>query len=109
MAIDHNGPDAPYPGPEEQAPETGAVHGSGLEQTESEPKQGAGEKWSEKRPEDWNPPPGDPGSGQDAQDDAAQKAGPDEGEVPLPADDESPIEEEMRDVDANNSVSSEHP
>ena len=32
-----------------------------------------------------------------------------EAEVPLPPDDESPIEEEMDDVDANNSVSSEHP
>lgn len=30
-------------------------------------------------------------------------------EVPLPPDDESPIEEQMDDVDANNSVSSEHP
>lgn len=30
-------------------------------------------------------------------------------EVPLPPDDESPIEEQMDDVDTNNSVSSEHP
>ena len=30
-------------------------------------------------------------------------------EVSLPTDDESPIEEQMDDVDANNSVSSEHP
>ena len=30
-------------------------------------------------------------------------------EVPLPVDDESPVDEEMIDVDANNSVSSEHP
>ncbi|MHC8314975.1 hypothetical protein [Pseudomonas sp. LB3P31] len=30
-------------------------------------------------------------------------------EVPLPADEESPVDEEMADVDANNSVSSEHP
>ncbi|MHC8321151.1 hypothetical protein ACYZT4_10700 [Pseudomonas sp. GB2N2] len=30
-------------------------------------------------------------------------------EAPLPADDESPVDEEMLDVDAVNSVSSEHP
>ena len=33
----------------------------------------------------------------------------DEPEVPLPADDEGPVEGDMSDVDANNSVSSEHP
>lgn len=33
----------------------------------------------------------------------------DEPEVPLPADDDSPVDEDMSDVDANNSVSSEHP
>lgn len=32
-----------------------------------------------------------------------------EPEVPLPADDEAPVDEEMADVAANNSVSSEHP
>ncbi|WP_339473897.1 hypothetical protein [Pseudomonas fluorescens] len=32
-----------------------------------------------------------------------------EPEVPLPVDDEAPVEEDMSDVDANNSVSSEHP
>lgn len=32
-----------------------------------------------------------------------------ETEVPLPADDEAPVDEEMADLDANNSVSSEHP
>ncbi|MFY0729844.1 hypothetical protein [Pseudomonas sp. NFX15] len=32
-----------------------------------------------------------------------------EAELPLPADDEAPVDEEMEDVDANNSVSSEHP
>lgn len=32
-----------------------------------------------------------------------------ESEAPLPADDESPVDEEMLDVDAANSVSSEHP
>jgi hypothetical protein len=56
MVIDNNGPEAPYPGPDEKAPDTGKGHGSGLEQAESEPKQGTGE-----RPEDWNPPPGNPG------------------------------------------------
>ena len=30
-------------------------------------------------------------------------------EVPLPADDEAPVDEDMSDVEANNSVSSEHP
>ncbi len=102
------------------APDPGAGHCSGLEQAESEPKQGVGEKWSENRPEDWNPPPGNPGSDQDAQverdngtartdEDKLQQRGSREGEVPLPADDQSPVDEEMRDVDANNSVSSEHP
>jgi hypothetical protein len=33
----------------------------------------------------------------------------DQPEVPLPADDESPLDEDMTDVDAANSVSSEHP
>lgn len=33
----------------------------------------------------------------------------DEPEVPLPADDEAPVDEDMSDVEANNSVSSEHP
>jgi hypothetical protein len=32
-----------------------------------------------------------------------------EPEVPLPPDDEAPLDEEMADVDATNSVSSEHP
>ena len=64
MADDNNGPEVPYPGPDEDAPDTGEIHGSGLEQAESEPKQGNGE-----RPEDWNPPPGNPGSDQDAQTD----------------------------------------
>lgn len=33
----------------------------------------------------------------------------DESEVPLPPDDEAPLEEDMSDVDATNSVASEHP
>jgi hypothetical protein len=33
----------------------------------------------------------------------------DEPEVPLPPDDEAPVDEEMTDVNANDSVSSEHP
>ncbi|MVV48085.1 hypothetical protein EJA72_07475 [Pseudomonas sp. PB120] len=33
----------------------------------------------------------------------------DEAEVPLPPDDETPVDEDMTDVVANNSVSSEHP
>ncbi|MEW7859804.1 hypothetical protein AB2M95_28210 [Pseudomonas chlororaphis] len=32
-----------------------------------------------------------------------------EPEVPLPANDDAPVDEEMIDVDVNNSVSSEHP
>jgi hypothetical protein len=111
MTIDHNGPDAAYPGPAAAAPETDVGHGSGLEKTESEPKQGVGEAWSQKRPEDWNPPPGNPGSDQDAQlerENGTARTNKDV-EVPLQGDDEAPIEEEMKDVDANNSVSSEHP
>lgn len=71
--------------------------GPGLEQTESEPRQGVGEAWSEKRPVDWDPPPGNPGSDQDGQLDRDN------------SDDEGPTEEEMEDVQANNSVSAEHP
>lgn len=59
MVIEDNGPGVAHPGPD-----TGEGHGSGLEQTDSEPKQGTGE-----RPEDWNPPAGNPGSDQDAQTD----------------------------------------
>lgn len=40
--------------------DTGEGHGSGLEQTPSEPKQG------NKQPTNWTPPPGNPGSDQDA-------------------------------------------
>ncbi len=32
-----------------------------------------------------------------------------ESEIPLPPDDATPVEEELSDVEANNSVSSEHP
>lgn len=42
-----NGPEAAYPGPEDNTPES---------------KQGTDE-----RPVDWDPPPGNPGSDQDAQ------------------------------------------
>lgn len=62
MVDDDNGPDAAYPGPDIKKPDTGEGHGSGLDQAESEPKQG-----TDKRPEDWNPPPGNPGSDQGAQ------------------------------------------
>ncbi len=64
MVEDNNGPEAPYPGPSENAADTGEGHDSGLEQTSSEPKQG-----TQERPVDWNPPPGNPGSDQDAQTD----------------------------------------
>jgi len=81
------------------------------------PKKGVGEAWSEKRPVDRDPPPGNPGSDQDGQLDRDngtartndEQAGAGDGEVPLPADDDGPIEEEMKDVEANNSVSAEHP
>lgn len=117
MAIDHNGPDSPYPRPTENTTDAEAAHGSGLEEAESEPKQGVGEAWSEKRPVDWDPPPGNSGSDQDGQLDRDngtartndEQAGAGDGEVPLPADDDGPIEEEMKDVEANNSLSAEHP
>jgi len=54
MTVDNNGPRAAYPGPDENPPDTGEEHGSGLEQAPSEPKQGG------ERPEDWNPPPSAP-------------------------------------------------
>lgn len=61
MAIENNGPESAYPGPDEKGIDTGADHDSGLDHTSSEPKQGTGEK-----PEDWTPPQGNPGSDQDA-------------------------------------------
>lgn len=67
MAIENNGPDAAYPGPAEKSPDTGEGHGSGIDHATSEPKQGAEPSQTEKRPVDWNPPPGNPGSDQDAQ------------------------------------------
>jgi len=98
MTVDHNGPDAAYPGPAEKQPDLGEGHGSGLEQTNSEPKQGVGEAWSGNRPADWDPPPGDPGTGEGTL-------------APHDADetDDAASEEDMQDVDANNAVSSEHP
>ncbi|MBF8780564.1 hypothetical protein [Pseudomonas fulva] len=60
MVKKDNGPEAAYPGPADQTTDTGEGHGSGLEQTRSEPKQG------ESHPQDWTPPPGNPGSDQDA-------------------------------------------
>lgn len=109
MAIDHNGPDAPYPGPAEGNTEQNAGHGSGLEQSPSEPKQGTGEAWSANRPEDWNPPPGNPGSDQDSQVPRDNGTARTHEDPPLHSDDDAPIEEELKDVEANNSVSSEHP
>ncbi len=64
MSIDNNGPEAAYPGPTQGVSSTGEGHDSGLEKTASEPKQG-----TEERPEDWNPPPVNPGSDPDAQTD----------------------------------------
>lgn len=67
MTIENNGPQSAYPGPAERAPDTGEGHGSGLEQTDSEPHQGTSERNAEMRPVDWSPPPGNSGSDQDAQ------------------------------------------
>lgn len=71
MTIENNGPAAAYPGPAEPGIDTGEGHGSGLEETRSEPKQAPDETAVHpdhaERPADWNPPPGNPGSDQDAQ------------------------------------------
>lgn len=66
MAIENNGSEATYPGPSGKARDTGEGHGSGIEQAESEPKQGASEERAQKKPQDWTPPAGNPGSDQDA-------------------------------------------
>ncbi|AMA46165.1 hypothetical protein [Pseudomonas alabamensis] len=64
MIKDNNGPTAPYPGPSGPT-DTGEGHGSGIEQASSEPKQGDAQQTG--KPEDWTPPPGNPGSDQDSQ------------------------------------------
>ncbi|SDC15081.1 hypothetical protein SAMN05216185_101544 [Pseudomonas guariconensis] len=120
MAIESNDPDVTRPPVPNSVPDSREGHGSGLEKAKSEPKQGVGEAWSDNRPEDWNPPPGDPGAGQGvgaSQDDDTAKVDEKQGgpaprssdSVPLAADDDAPVEQEMKDVDANNAVSSEHP
>lgn len=67
MAIENNGPEAAYPGPAEKAPGTGERQDSGTDQASSEPKQGTDQPKSGDKAADWNPPPGNPGSDQDAQ------------------------------------------
>lgn len=67
MVNDDNGPEAAYPGPADEAPDTGEGHGSGLERSPSEPRQDGDAEDTGKRPVDWDPPPGNPGSGQDGQ------------------------------------------
>ncbi|WP_232924600.1 hypothetical protein, partial [Pseudomonas cichorii] len=62
LRIENNGPESAYPGPAEKTTDTGEDHGSGLDQAPSEPKQG-----SVDRPEDWNPPPGNLESDDEAQ------------------------------------------
>lgn len=120
MAIENSVPGEPRPEDQPTSPDTGEGHGSGLEKAKSEPKQGVGEAWSDNRPEDWNPPPGDPGSGQGAQtpqgagtsrtDEKQRNAAQGKDDtLPLDSNDDAPVEQEMRDVDANNSVSTEHP
>lgn len=87
MSIEHNGPQSAYPRLDGKSPDTGEDHGSGLEQTSSEPKQGDGE-----RPADWNPPPGNPGSDQDSQVDR------DNGTARTDADDELGFDPDSPDV-----------
>ncbi|MCV4343213.1 hypothetical protein [Pseudomonas capsici] len=65
MGIENNGPESAYPGPAEKTTDTGEDHGSGLEHTQSEPKQG-----SDDRPEDGNPPPENPDSDEGPQSDS---------------------------------------
>jgi hypothetical protein len=66
---ENNGPEAPYQGPAHKHPDSGEGHDSGLEKATSEPKQGVDEADAKKNRVDWNPPPGNPGSDQDAQQD----------------------------------------
>ena len=63
---DNNGPEAPYQGPSRKKTDAGEGHGSGLDDTESEPKQGGDDAEAKKERVDWTPPPGNPGSDQDA-------------------------------------------
>lgn len=112
MTIDHNGPADPYAGPSEKPTDVSHYGGSGLEKAQSEPKQGAGEAWSQKRPEDWNPPPGNPGSDQDSQlprDNGTARTDDGPKREPSTSPDDVPSAVDMKDVDVNNSVSSEHP
>ncbi|MBJ9973909.1 hypothetical protein IAE35_02320 [Pseudomonas sp. S75] len=95
MTRDDNGPAAAYPGPAGAQDDTG--RGSDLEHTASEPRQAAGGK-----PEDWTPPPGNPGSDQDSQ-------VPRDNGTARTSQDEPVARQGISDVDANNAVSSEHP
>jgi len=63
---ENNGPEAPYQGPAHKNPDAGEGHGSGLEESPSEPKQGADEADAKQNRVDWTPPAGNPGSDQDA-------------------------------------------
>lgn len=67
MVNENNGPDAAYPGPAEQAPDTPESPTPGVDRAPSEPKQGQEHEPDGERPVDWNPPPDNPGSDQDAQ------------------------------------------
>jgi hypothetical protein len=64
MSIDKNGPDTASSRPAQSQPHPREQYGTDVGQTAGEPKQSAAE-----RPADWNPPPGNPGSDQDAQTD----------------------------------------
>ena len=94
MIDDNNGPEAPYPGPGEKTPDSGEDHDSGLEQAVSEPKQG-----TEERPEDWNPPPGNPGSDQDAQ--TGRDNGGADSDADQPMNDQSDEDNEPRSIPAS--------
>lgn len=103
MAVVRNDPGAAHPAVPDNATGSGGGHGSGPEKAKPEPKQGVGEAWSDNRPEDWNPPPGDPGAGQGVgatQDDGPANVDEKQGgavpssrdSVPLAADDDASVE-----------------
>lgn len=69
MAVENNGSEGAFQESSNKTPDTGEGHSSGLEKAKSEPRQGADEAEAKKNRVDWNPPAGNPGSDQDAQQD----------------------------------------
>lgn len=61
MSIENNGPDAAYPGPDDKKSDRGEGPRADPDRTHTESTPG-----TEKRPDDWNPPPDGPGTGHDA-------------------------------------------